>query len=94
MSSVITASLLPDPPKRREEEQRLQKQVVQYLRLASPPGFAWHSIPNGGQRHSLVAQRMVAEGLRAGTPDLLCIYKGHPLYVELKTEHGALSAVQ
>lgn len=92
--SVVTASLLPDPPKRAEAEFQLNKIVAQYFRVASPPGMSWHSIPNGGQRHTKVAQKLVATGLRAGVPDLLVIWRGHPIYIELKTPVGAVSAVQ
>lgn len=94
MSGVVTASLLPDEPKRDEAEWRLQRDVCQYLRLAAPPELWWHSIPNGGLRHTKVAQKLAATGCKAGTPDLLCIFKGRPIYIELKTPRGALSAVQ
>lgn len=94
MSGMVTSSLLPDPPRRAEEEFTLQKAVCQFLKWAVPADCVWHSIPNGGQRHTRAAQKLVATGLRAGVPDLLVIYRGRPTYIELKTPVGRLSADQ
>jgi hypothetical protein len=79
---------------RRHEEDDLQKAVCDFLRWAVPPDCAWFSIPNGGLRHRKVAQKLVATGLKAGVPDLLCIYRGTPIFIELKSARGALSEHQ
>lgn len=55
------------------------------------------AIPNGGQRHMLVAAKLKAEGVKAGVPDI-CLpvpnEKYHSLYIELKAEKGRTSKIQ
>jgi hypothetical protein len=56
-----------------------------------------YAIPNGGDRHPIVAAKMKAEGVRAGVPDYcLPVPRGgyHGLYVELKTPTGYPSREQ
>jgi len=56
------------------------------------------AIPNGGHRHVVTAQRMKAEGVKAGVPDLFLAYPsgGYAgLFVEMKRRMGGrLSPVQ
>lgn len=56
------------------------------------PGLSMlYAIPNGGERHPIVAAKMKAEGQRAGVLDYhLPVARGgyHGLYVELKSEKG------
>jgi hypothetical protein len=94
MSGIATASLLPEPPRRRHEEDDLQRSIVQFLRWALPTNAFYFHIPNGGQRHTKAAQRLVPLGVRAGVPDLCIVYAGSPIFIELKAKTGALSAVQ
>jgi hypothetical protein len=94
MSGIATASLLPEPPRRRHDEEMLHRGVVQFLRLALPANAFHFHIPNGGQRHTKAAARLVGLGVRAGVPDLCIVYAGSPIFIELKTARGALSAVQ
>ena len=94
MSAVISASLLPDPPPRRHEEDDLQMAVVGFLRWSLPDDATFTHIPLGGQRHKRAAQRLVGLGTKAGWPDLLIVHQGRALFIELKAPGGALSAVQ
>lgn len=59
-----------------------------WMAKATIPELAWlHSVPNGGLRNKAVAAQMVAEGARAGVPDIfLDVPRGgyHGLRIELK----------
>ena len=92
--SITTASLLPDPPKRRNEEEMLGRRVAKFLRFCLTEDSFWYHVPNGGQRHTRAAQRLVGQGVRAGVPDLCIIHRGKSHYIELKIDGGYLSAVQ
>jgi hypothetical protein len=51
-----------------------------------------HAIPNGGQRHVLVAKKLKAEGVKPGVPDVfLPVARGrhHGLYIEMKRVKGS-----
>jgi hypothetical protein len=56
-----------------------------------------YAIPNGGDRHPVVAAKMKAEGVKAGVPDY-CLPAAragfHGLYIELKTATGRASREQ
>jgi hypothetical protein len=92
--SVVTSSLLPDPPQRRHDEEQLHRAVWKYLRWALPDeAFAYHPA-NGGKRSRKVAARMSALGVVAGVPDLAVVYRGRAMFIELKARRGALSLDQ
>ncbi len=72
-------------------EHQEQCAVIQWWALASStyklPENLLFAIPNGGQRHVVVAAKLKAEGVRAGAPDLfLAVARGeaHGLFIELK----------
>ena len=51
-----------------------------------------YAIPNGGQRHKIVAAKLRAEGVKSGVPDVcLPVARGryHSLYIELKRPKSA-----
>ena len=50
------------------------------------PGVRIFAIPNGGLRHKGVAQKLKAEGLKKGVPDLFI--PAWLLWVEMKREKG------
>ena len=79
---------------RRHDEEDLQRDVVQFLRWALPDDAVAYHVPNGGPRHTKVAQRLVGQGLRAGIPDIAIVWCGRALFIELKTRTGVLSASQ
>lgn len=51
------------------------------------------AVPNGGHRAKAVANKLKAEGVRAGVPDV-CLpvarHGAHALWIEMKTERGTL----
>lgn len=77
-------------------EERLQRAVVQYLRLAlRDTECLWWHVPNGGHRAPSTAARLKLMGVRAGVPDLAFILpEGRAAFVELKAGPGRLTDSQ
>ncbi len=76
-------------------EHHLQAAVAEFLGFALPPHEAvFCSIPNGGKRAKATAGKLKAEGLQPGAPDLLILWKGRVIGLELKTGKGRLSPQQ
>ncbi len=78
-------------------EHALQVECLRWLRVAYRDVLCY-AIPNGGQRNTIVAAKLKAEGATAGIPDL-CIPVGrngyHALYIEMKNgKAGRLSEHQ
>lgn len=94
MSAVVTTSLLPEPPPRRHDEERLQRDIIRFARWALPHNAMIFAVPNGGKRHSAAAARLVGMGTMAGVPDLLLLYRGHTLGIEVKLPGTYLSPTQ
>ena len=70
-------------PRRKTSEQDFQRQVAEYLGepVRALPANAWFtSIPAGWGSMTKVP------GYRAGTPDVLVIDRGLPIWLELKVE--------
>lgn len=74
--------------RRKQPERQLQKAVAEFLSHALPPDAFFSSIPGGEGRATRTP------GYRAGTPDVLTVYKGRALFVELKSPRGRLSVDQ
>jgi hypothetical protein len=76
-------------------EHQLQASVAEFLGFALPPLEAvFCSIPNGGKRDKGTAGKLKAEGLQPGAPDLLILWRGKAIGLELKTRAGRLSSDQ
>ena len=81
-------------------EHDLQKHICKWAKLMEgqyPELRLLHAIPNGGQRHVLVATKLKAEGVKAGVPDIcLPVARGgyHGLYIEVKRSGGKPSLSQ
>lgn len=82
-------------PRRQYPEQALHRAVASFLDLAAPRGGEvwWTTFPLGGGGGVRGAQ-MKGLGTRAGTPDLLVIWRGHSHWIELKAEKGRVSDEQ
>ena len=74
---------------RNHQEDRLHCQIAGYLKLAEPPGFFWTSIENRGEGQREGARRK-QRGCKAGIPDILTIYQGRVLFLEVKVPKGRL----
>ncbi len=76
-------------------EERLQRQVAQYLDACLPPEAVWWHTPNQrGTRKKYEAQILKALGVKPGVPDCIIIYRGRAIFIELKAPKGSLSVVQ
>ena len=51
-------------------EDELQKQVVEWLNVALPPGCVFHHSPNEGRRHVAFKRKLRQMGTQYGWPDL------------------------
>ena len=77
----------------RRAEQSFQIEVARYLQLVLLPEVAWTAFPAGGGGKTRGAI-LKAMGLKSGWPDLILIYNGKMLGLELKTPIGKLSKAQ
>lgn len=80
--------------KKQHQESRLQKAVVQVVRLTHLPGVLWFSVPNEGKRSVALGDELKRMGLRPGVADLCFIVKGRAHFLELKSADGKQSKEQ
>jgi hypothetical protein len=80
--------------KRHQPEQAIQRALVQHLHLRAAVGVYWFHPANGGSRRPIEAAILKACGVRAGTPDLICIKGGRTYALELKAEGGRVTDAQ
>lgn len=83
-------------PSEHVEAVRLMR-TVRLHQNANPVLLLFHTIPNGGKRHRVVAAKLRAEGQLAGVLDycLPAARQGfHGLYIELKAQGGRPSEEQ
>jgi len=79
---------------RKRDEETLQRSVMEFLRLALPADGVAFAIPNGGMRSPREAARMKGMGVTAGVADLLVVFRGRAIFIELKAKAGVMSAAQ
>jgi hypothetical protein len=76
-------------------ESDLQRAARDYLTLALPRHEAlFFHVPNGGYRTRGTAGRLKAEGVVPGVADIIIIWNGRALGIELKARTGRLSKAQ
>lgn len=79
-----------------ETEEQLQKRVVDWLRVALPPGCVFHHSPNEGRRHISFKRKLSSMGTQYGWPDLEIFVPGDQardgmstsVFIELKRPKG------
>jgi hypothetical protein len=80
--------------RRAQPEAALQRSVIQHLTWRARPGvFAFH-VSNERWRSRVEGAIFKSLGVRAGSPDLLIICAGQPLFLELKAPGRKPSPVQ
>jgi len=79
---------------RKQPGAQLQRALVEHLRWGARGDTWWTHIPNGGRRSPIEAAIFKSLGVRAGSPDLLIIRAGQPLFMELKAPGRKLSPAQ
>lgn len=83
--------------RQRPGDEHLQ-QVAVFAWAGGVPELRWmHAIPNGEKRHQSVANRLKAEGVKAGVHDIFLPLARHGfngLYLEMKAKDGSMSKAQ
>lgn len=73
---------------RNQAEFRMQCAIADQLRWRAKLGLYWTAIPNGEKRSAITGARLKRMGVRAGNPDLLLVWKGRAIGIELKAPGG------
>ena len=76
-----------------KSEEILQITIVQWLRRNAPEAVVFHT-PNGGSRNAREGQKLKDMGVLAGVPDLIVLWPGGKLAIELKSDKGRTSQDQ
>lgn len=80
---------------KNESEHSIQASLMRELTWAIRPEVVRFAIPNGGLRNFKVAQKLKAEGVLPGVPDLcFAVEDGKACWLEMKTDKGRLSDTQ
>lgn len=80
--------------KRKRTEQATQIAVVRFLKLALPADCFFTAINPIPHKSMIIASLCKAMGMRAGVADLLFIYRGRTLFLEMKARSGRESDAQ
>lgn len=75
-------------------EARLQRAVVEHLRLTALDGVIWFSVPNEGRRSAVLGSELKRMGMKPGVADLCIIIEGRAHFLELKSADGKASPEQ
>ena len=81
-------------PRRKRPEDNFHITVAQFLDLALPHDAEWTTMDPGSYRTKAEAGLLKAKGLKPGWPDILIIYRGRTICIELKSPKGVLSSAQ
>jgi hypothetical protein len=74
--------------KRDQAEFRTQCALARAIDLRKRPGFLWSALPFGENRSAATGARLKAMGVKKGFPDILCLWAGRAIGIELKRPGG------
>jgi hypothetical protein len=80
--------------KRNNAEEKLQRQVMEFLALALPHDAIAHHSPGEGLRSKRAQGELVRSGHKKGWPDIEIVWRGRIYFIELKAPGGYPSAAQ
>lgn len=80
--------------RRSRPEARLQKAIIQHVKLAAEPNVLCISIPNERQCSEQQLIELTLMGMRAGASDLLFVKEGQSYFLEIKSATGRLEPEQ
>ncbi len=83
--------------RRRDPEGQLQRSIVEWLGWAVPPhplGPWWTAVNPVSFKSEAVAGKSKAMGMKPGVPDMVFVWRGRPIWVELKAPKGTVTTVQ
>ena len=80
--------------RRDNPEARLQKTVLQHLKLTGVPGLLYYHPANEGRRSVVSGYNLKAIGMLPGVADLVLVHEGRTYFLELKAAGGRLSDAQ
>lgn len=72
-------------PPNTQREWQLQRAIAVFLSKALPPDAYWTAIDIGSAGSAQAGQLRKARGVRAGVPDLLIVFSGATLWLEVKS---------
>ena len=81
-------------PRRDNPEARLQKAILQHLKLSGIPGLLYFHPANEGKRGVVTGANLKALGMLPGVSDLVIVAGGMAHFLEIKSEKGRLSDAQ
>jgi hypothetical protein len=73
---------------RSQAEFRTQCAIARAIDLRKRPGLLWSALPFGEKRTLETGKRLKAMGVKAGFPDMLFLWAGRAIGLELKTADG------
>lgn len=74
-------------------ESAVQRALLDWFAWVLPDAVVF-AVPNGGKRDKVTAAKMKREGILPGAPDLIVVWRGMVLFIEVKTQIGRLSVAQ
>ncbi len=84
--------------RRNRPEDALHRTVAEFLgvekNLALPDDAVWTTVEHGGYRTKTERGKLKAKGLKPGWPDILIVYRGRVICIELKAPGATPSPIQ